>query len=485
MIRDFPSVESACAAAAAAFDAYRRAPHEQRAALLEAIGEEIEATGALLIDTAVRESRLPRARIEGERGRTIGQLRLFASVVRAGHFLGVRIDRAQPERQPQPKPDLRLRMTPVGPVAVFGASNFPLAFSTAGGDTASALAAGCPVVVKAHPAHPETSAIVAAAIKRALARMGLPEGVFNHIAESSHDVGAAIVRDPRIAAVGFTGSRTGGLALQKIAQARAVPIPVYAEMSSINPVVLAPNALERRGLVLAKEFVASMTLGAGQFCTNPGLVIGIDGPALSAFEHAVADAVTNAPASDMLHDGIVKAYDEGVRRRMSSAAQCVARGMDAGNSHQGVPAVFAVSAKAYAADAHLSEEIFGATSIIVRCEDQADLIALLRATEGQLTATLHAEPEDAGLARAFLDLMEQKAGRIIYNAWPTGVEVTHAMVHGGPYPATTDGRTTSVGSMAIERFLRPVSYQGWPQDLLPEDLRDEARLPKLVDGVMS
>lgn len=482
-------VAAACAAAEAAFDIYRATDRESRAAFLERIAEEIEATGDELIVAAMRESGLPHARLEGERGRTVGQLRLFAAVVRAGHWQGLRIDPALPDRQPLPRPDLRLRMVPLGPVAVFGASNFPLAFSTAGGDTASALAAGCPVVVKGHPAHPQTGALVAAAIGRAVRACGLPEGTFSHLVGPGNELGAALVQDPRIAAVGFTGSRAGGLALVKLAQAREVPIPVYAEMSSINPVLLLPEALKARGEALGAAFVGSLTMGAGQFCTNPGLVLAIEGEGLDAFTAAAASGIAAAEAQTMLTTGICAAYGKGTEAlRNAAAVETLARGKDGNGSTRGQAALFQTSAAAFLADRALGHEVFGAASLIVRCADETELRAVLSALEGQLTATLHMDDADTALAARLLPLLERKAGRILANGWPTGVEVCHAMVHGGPFPATSDSRTTSVGSLAIDRFLRPVSYQNLAPALLPAELRDEARgdgVPRLVDGTLS
>lgn len=479
-------VEAACAAAEAAFDAYRATDGATRAAFLERIGDEIVALGDPLIDAACRESGLPRARIEGERGRTVGQLRLFADVLRRGAWMGLRLDPAMPDRAPLPRPDLRLRMVPLGPVAVFGASNFPLAFSTAGGDTASALAAGCPVVVKAHPAHPATGDLVAGAIRRAVAACGMPEGVFGHLVGPGNELGGALVRDPRIAAVGFTGSRAGGLALMRLAQARPVPIPVYAEMSSINPVVLLPQALRARGAALGGAFVQSLTMGAGQFCTNPGLLLAIEGEGLDAFVANAAAALREAGAATMLTGGIHAAYEQGVAALAGHAhVETIARGRTGEGVARGQAAFFQTDAQSFLADTALGHEVFGASSLLVRCRDEAELAAVLAAAEGQLTATLQMDADDTDMAARLVPLLERKAGRILANGWPTGVEVAHAMVHGGPFPATSDGRTTSVGSLAIDRFLRPVSYQNLPAALLPPILRDGGAqgAPVLVDGV--
>ncbi|GGA38082.1 aldehyde dehydrogenase (NADP(+)) [Sphingomonas psychrolutea] len=482
-------VAAACASAEDAFDTYRASDRETRARFLERIGEEIVAIGDDLIVAAMRESGLPRARLEGERGRTVGQLKLFAGVVRSGAWLGLRIDPAMPERQPLPRPDLRLRMIPLGPVAVFGASNFPLAFSTAGGDTASALAAGCPVVVKGHPAHPQTGALVADAIRRAVAACGLPAGVFSHLVGPGNALGTALVTDPRIAAVGFTGSRGGGLALLALAQARAVPIPVYAEMSSINPVVLLPAALKARGAALGTAFVGSLTMGAGQFCTNPGLVLAIDGEGLDAFVTAASHAVVEADAGLMLTTGIHAAYQHGVDALAGRPeVETVARGKAGNGITRGQAAFFSTTAAAFLAEKALGHEVFGASSILVKCQDEAELARVIAGLEGQLTATLHMDADDEPAAARLLPMLERRVGRILANGWPTGVEVAHAMVHGGPYPATSDARTTSVGSLAIDRFLRPVSYQNLAQGVLPPELRDAAAqdgVPCLRDGTPS
>jgi alpha-ketoglutaric semialdehyde dehydrogenase len=474
-------VAAACEAAAAAFDTYRELPAERRAAFLDAIGDEIVALGDELLERANKETGLPIARLTGERGRTVGQLKLFAQVVRDGLFRCLRVDPALPDREPLPRPDLRLRKIPVGPVAVFGASNFPLAFSTAGGDTASALAAGCPVVVKGHSAHPGTGLLVAQAIARAAEKTGMPAGVFGHVMGNSRSIGEALVADPRIAAVGFTGSRGGGLALQKIAQQREVPIPVYAEMSSINPVVLMPGALATRGAALGTAFIGSLTMGAGQFCTNPGLVLAVEGEGLDAFIAAATDAIGGAAPQVMLTGGIRQAYDDGVAK-LKKLAQSVASGPEGDGKTCGGANLFAVSGSEVVDRPELLEEVFGASSLLVRCKDLGELARVLEGLEGQLTATLHMDESDYAEAAKLMPILEKKVGRILANGWPTGVEVAHAMVHGGPYPSTSDGRTTSVGTLAIERFLRPVSYQAIPEALLPPELRDGAGVPRLFDG---
>lgn len=484
---DAGKAEAAAAArlAAEAFPIFSETTPAARAAFLEAIATQIEAIGEPLIERAAQESGLPLARLIGERGRTVGQLRLFAQVVRQGAWVDARIDQAQPDRAPLPRADLRARHIAIGPVAVFGASNFPLAFSVAGGDTASAFAAGCPVVVKGHPAHPGTSELVGRAIRAAVADAGLPEGVFSLVSGTSNELGAALVADPRIKAVGFTGSRAGGLALMDIAAARPVPIPVYAEMSSINPVFLLPSVLEARAEALGTAFAGSLTLGAGQFCTNPGLVIAVAGGALDRFTAAAATAIEKAAAATMLTPGIAGAFRRGIEALgATDSVGLVAQGATGGaNACQAT--LFVTQARAFLDDHSLSNEVFGAASVIVVCADLDEMIAVAEAIEGQLTATLHLDAADHRLARQLLPILEQRAGRILANGWPTGVEVCHAMVHGGPYPATSDPRSTSVGTLAIRRFLRPVCYQDLPDDLLPAALQraNPFGLPRLVDGL--
>lgn len=476
-------VEQACALAWAAFDTYRETSLADRAAFLEAIADNIEALGDALIERAVAETGLPRPRIQGERGRTCGQLRTFARTVRAGEWLDVRVDTAQPERQPLPRADLRQRHIPLGPVAVFGASNFPLAFSVAGGDTASAFAAGCPVIVKAHGAHPGTSELVGRAVAKAVKDCGLPEGVFSLLYGSGREVGIALVTDPRIKAVGFTGSRSGGIALTQAAQARPEPIPVYAEMSSINPVYLFPAALEARAQSLAEGFVASLTQGAGQFCTNPGLVIAIAGAALDRFVTTVSERLPGCAAQTMLTPGIFSAYSAGVSA-LAEHAQIAAKGLAAEGPNQGQAQVFITRADAFLTHEQLQAEVFGAASLLVVCANDEEVRQVSEHLKGQLTATLHLDEDDLARAKALLPVLERKAGRLLVNGWPTGVEVCDAMVHGGPFPATSDSRSTSVGTAAILRFLRPVCYQDVPDSLLPSALQhgNPLLLRRLLNG---
>lgn len=478
-------IDAAAALASAAYGAFSGLSPEARAAFLEGIAEQILAIGDVLIETAMAETGLPRPRLEGERGRTVGQLRLFAAQLRDGHWLDATIDPAMPERTPLPRSDLRRMNVALGPVAVFGASNFPLAFSVAGGDTASALAAGCPVIVKGHPAHPGTGELVARAIRAAVAAAGLHEGVFSYLPGTSHELGGGLVQHPAIKAVGFTGSRGGGLALVKLAQERAEPIPVYAELSAINPVVLLPGALAEKADALGKAFAGSLAMGAGQFCTNPGLVLGIAGADLDTFIASASAAIGGIDPQVMLTPGIAAAYGKGVSALDANpAATRVASGPEAGLNRCSA-ALFKVAAADFIADAALGHEVFGSSSVVVIAKDLAELEAVIAALEGQLTASIHMVEADAEAAKALLPLLTDRAGRVLANGWPTGVEVCHAMVHGGPFPATSDARSTSVGTLAMQRFLRPVCYQDIPDAILPPALQaaNPWKLPRRVNGV--
>jgi len=478
-------VDAAGNAAAAAFPAYRNLPAERRAAFLEAIADELDALGDDFIATVCRETALPSGRIQGERARTSGQLRLFAQVLRQGDFYAARIDPALPERQPLPRPDLRQYRIGVGPVAVFGASNFPLAFSTAGGDTASALAAGCPVVFKAHSGHMATAEAVADAILRATERSGMPAGVFNMVYGSG--VGEWLVKHPAIQAVGFTGSLKGGEALSRMAAERAQPIPVFAEMSSINPVILLPAALQARGESLARELAASVTLGCGQFCTNPGLIIGIRSAAFADFIALFKAQMAEQPAQTMLNLGTLASYRQGLEqlhkhpgvRHLAGAAQ---------GARQAQPQLFQADVGLLlGGDRLLQEEVFGPATLVIEVADQAQLAAAVQALRGQLTATLIGEAVELPDYAWLSELLQDKVGRVLLNGYPTGVEVCDAMVHGGPYPATSDARGTSVGSLAIDRFLRPVCFQNYPDALLPPALQDGNPLgiSRLIEGRQS
>ena len=475
-------VDRAACAAAAAYPAYKALSAERRAAFLDAIADELDALDDQFVALVCRETALPAARIAGERGRTSGQMRLFATVLRRGDFYAARIDQAQPERTPLPRPDVRQYRIGLGPVAVFGASNFPLAFSTAGGDTASALAAGCPVVFKAHSGHMATAEQVADAILRAAERTGMPQGVFNMIYGAG--VGEALVKHPSIQAVGFTGSLKGGRALCDMAAARPQPIPVFAEMSSINPVIILPQALQVRSATVARELAASVVQGCGQFCTNPGLVIGLRSPAFTAFIEQLAGQINEQPAQTMLNAGTLRSYAKGVSQLAEHALVEHLAGL-AQQGAQAQPQVFRADVRLLLeGDPVLQEEVFGPTTVVIEVQDAAQLDAAIQSLHGQLTATLIGEPEDLQQFGGLTPLLEQKVGRILINGYPTGVEVCDAMVHGGPYPATSDARGTSVGTLAIDRFLRPVCFQNYPDSLLPEPLKNANPLgiQRLVDG---
>jgi 2,5-dioxopentanoate dehydrogenase len=478
------------AAEAAAF-AYRRLSAGQRADFLERIGVEVESLGDELLQTAHAETALPIAeRLAGERGRTVNQLRMFAALIRDGAWLDARIDRAQPDRQPLPKPDIRRMLIPIGPVAVFGASNFPLAFSVAGGDTASALAAGCPVVVKAHPAHPATSELVARAIANAARESGVPAGAFSLIQSTRNEIAIALVRHPRIQAVGFTGSHRAGRALFDAAARRPAPIPVYAEMGSINPLFILPGAMNARAEALAEGVKNSITLGVGQFCTCPGLTVTSGGDeSVARFSERLNELILSAAPGAMLYPGILQSYEAGVKRLAAIEGVRTIQSSNTGDlaKSQARPSVFATDPQTFAAHPELSEELFGPSTVVVRCSSREELETIARNLEGHLTATIHGTPEDLAEYAALVSILETRAGRLIFNGYPTGVEVCPSMQHGGPYPATTDSRTTSVGTAAIQRFARPVAYQGFPQAALPAELRNEnpRGIWRIVDGQLS
>jgi NADP-dependent aldehyde dehydrogenase len=479
-------VAAACELAEAAFDAYRAVSLEERARFLEAIAQGILDLGDVLVERVMSESGLPRARVEGERARTAGQLRMFAGLVREGRWIGTTIDRALPERKPLPRVDLRAQKIPLGPVAVFGASNFPLAFSVGGGDTASALAAGCPVVAKSHPSHLGTSELVGRVILKAVKDCGLHEGVFSLVLGEGNAVGEALVLHPAIQAVGFTGSRRGGRALVALAAGRDLPIPVYAEMSSINPVFLLPGALTKRAEAIGSGLIDSVTLGVGQMCTKPGVVVGVTGEGFARFRDAAQAAIEAKAATTMLNAGIHRAYCHGTTQwEQDAKVRSLTRG---GPAEEGATAaqamLFVTTGAHFLATPQLLEEVFGPATLLVECSGEEELVAVARHFDGQLTAAMHLEEEDGVLARMLLPVLERIAGRVLVNGFPTGVEVAHAMVHGGPSPATSDTRTTSVGAMAIERWLRPVCYQNFPEGLLPEALQDGNPLGvlRLVEG---
>ena len=480
-------VHSAMELAASAFSTYRDLPGTDRAAFLKAIAVQLEEQQEDLVTVYMQESGLPEGRARGELGRTTGQLRAFATVAESSSWMEVRIDTAQPDRTPLPKPDIRKCMRPLGPVVVFGASNFPFAFSTAGGDTASALAVGCPVVVKGHPMHAGTSEAVGRCIQLAARQTGMPEGVFSHLQGSGTGLGASLVKHPAAKAVGFTGSKGGGLALSRLGAERNEPIPVFAEMGSINPVVVLPSATDpEKGW--AKAYAQSVTLGAGQFCTNPGLVLGIEGSGWTAFSKALADEVDAVGTACMLHSNIAAQYQS---LRSEFFAQPGVGRMTAENDNEGdtraTGAVGMVSAAEFRKNASLKREVFGPFTLLVTCEDQEDLTRTLTGLEGQLTASLLGNEAEIQSASAVVGLLGEKAGRLLINGVPTGVEVCPSMHHGGPFPATTDSRFTSVGTDAVNRWIRPLSYQNLPAGILPPALKDDNPLGilRMVNGQMT
>jgi 2,5-dioxopentanoate dehydrogenase len=461
-------VAQACEAAEAAFPAYSAKTRAERAAFLNRIADEIEARGAEITEIGTQETGLPAARLEGERGRTTMQLRLFATHILKDDWLDRRHDAALPDRQPAPRPDLKLMQRPIGPVAVFGASNFPLAFSTAGGDTASALAAGCPVVVKGHSAHPGTGEIVAQAILAAILACDMPPGTFSLVQGGKRDVGEALVQHPHIKAVGFTGSLAGGRALFNLCAARPEPIPFFGELGSVNPMFLLPAALAARGEAIAKGWAGSLTLGAGQFCTNPGIAVLIDGPEADTFVETAKTAVSAIGPQTMLTDGIADAFRHG-RDRVAQGAGVRSVLTTTCDLRNATPYLFEVSGQDWLANHALAEEVFGPLGLIVRVRHAAEMQDIARSLQGQLTCTLHLDNADIDLGKALMPILERKAGRVLANGFPTGVEVVDAQVHGGPYPASTNFGATSVGTMSIRRWLRPVAYQNMPDALLPQD----------------
>jgi NADP-dependent aldehyde dehydrogenase len=464
-------VDRAAKAAEEAFWSYGYSARAERAAFLNAIADEIEARGDAITAIGSAETGLPEARLEGERGRTTGQLRLFATHIEKGDYLDRRHDEALPDRKPLPRPDLKLIQRPVGPVGVFGASNFPLAFSTAGGDTASALAAGCPVVVKGHQAHPGTGEIVAEAISAAVRKTGQHPGVFALIQSNKREAGEALVTHPLIRAVGFTGSLGGGRALFDLATSRPEPIPFYGELGSVNPVFLLPSALAARAEQIGQGWAASLTMGVGQFCTNPGVAIALEGDDVETFLGAAQAALEQVAEQPMLTAGIADAYRKG-RDRVTGLNSARARLASSAEGRNARPDLMETSGEEWLANRELHGEVFGPFGIVVRAKDEDQMREIASGVEGQLTCTLHMDDADTALAASLMPVLERKAGRILVNGFPTGVEVADAMMHGGPYPASTNPSTTSVGTLAIRRFLRPVCYQNMPAGLLPEDLRE-------------
>lgn len=468
-------VNDAAEAAEAAFAIYRDTSIEERAIFLECCADEIEALGDALSERVMLETGYPKVRAEGERARTCSQLRMFAKHIRSGSLFDARIDTALPNRQPLPRPDIRYINRPLGPVAVFGASNFPLAFSVAGGDTASALAAGCPVLVKGHSSHPGTCDLVAQAMSKAIEKCNMPKGVFSLLMGEGRDVGAALVKAKQVKAIGFTGSLAGGMALVAIANARPEPIPVFAEMGSINPVILLPQALHQRAATIAEGFISSLTLGTGQFCVNPGLIIAIDGPELDAFVAHCKSLLSEIPAGIMLNERICSTYKEGLSQYanfpgVKLEGKGVAAGSDRG--YYACAQLMSTSAEYFLNQHAIHEEVFGPSSLLVRCQNREQLIAVVEILKGQLTGTIQCTENELCDYQELIDCLSARVGRLVINNFPTGVEVCSAMVHGGPFPASTDSRFTSVGTAAIERFLRPICYQNYPEALLPAPLRN-------------
>ncbi len=466
-------VDSAVQKAAKAFQVYRKKSGSEKAIFLEAIASEIKALGSELVDICSSETAIPKARVEGERDRTVNQLKLFATLLREGSWVDARIETALPDRVPLPKPDLRYMLLPLGPVAVFGASNFPLAFSVAGGDTASALAAGCTVVVKAHEAHPGTSELVGKAIQKAAKDSDMPDGVFSLLHGDGPVVGTQLVKHDLVTAVGFTGSFRGGKAIYDAAVSRKVPIPVFAEMGSTNPVFILPEAMRERGEKIAQGFSGSVTIGTGQLCTNPGVLVFENAEGEQGFTQQLEEHFKKTTSGIMLTEGIYNAYQRGISRNTAlNGLQVLASGVEAEGVNVGNPVLFKTSSKTFLSNPDLAEEIFGPTSVVVEADSKDDLLAIAQSLSGHLTATVHGTENDLLANKELIDLLEQKVGRVVINGFPTGVEVCDAMVHGGPFPATTDSRSTSVGTAAINRFVRPVCYQNLPDALLPEELKN-------------
>jgi 2,5-dioxopentanoate dehydrogenase len=479
-------VEKAAQLADAAFISYSKTPNRQRGLFLRSIADALQAASDRLVERAHLETALPHPRLQGEVVRTANQLRLFADVVEEGSWVNARIDTADPGRKPLPKPDIRSMLQPLGPVVVFGASNFPFAFSVAGGDTASALAAGNPVIVKAHPAHPGTSELVATVLRDCVAANGLHEGVFSLLFDAGIDIGTRLVQHPQVKAVGFTGSLKAGRMLMDIAAGRPEPIPCYTEMSSTNPVFILPGALKQYDAIAA-DLTASYTLGAGQFCTKPGLVFLPTSPETSRLITELSRRAVDLPAFIMLTSGIAAQYKRGITQRIESDGAHVLASSSAGSATQPgttTASLLEVDAEHLLSNPALEEEIFGPTTLLVRYDSHERVLKIANSLKGHLTVTLLGTEEDMATHQDLIAILERKAGRLIFNGYPTGVEVCHAMVHGGPYPATSDGRSTSVGTQAIFRFARLVCYQNMPQSALPESLKDSnpLQLLRMLNG---
>ena len=479
-------INQAADLAAEAFKSFSKKSGLEKANFLRTIADEIIAMGDDLIAMYQSETGLPEGRAKGERGRTIGQLRSFANLVAEGSWVEATIDTAQPNREPMPRSDIRKMLIPLGPVVVFGASNFPLAYSTAGGDTAAALASGCPVIVKSHPMHSGTGALVASAIIKAAEKTGMPNGVFSNLNSSGIEVGQQLVAHPKVKAVGFTGSINGGRALLDLASKRAEPIPVFAEMGSINPVIILPKALENRQADIAKTYASSITLGTGQFCTNPGLLLGIKSDALTSFINNVSEEITKINPSCMLHPNIKKGYISNKEKVVSQDKVTVTANYSSNvQNNYAAQAIVTVGGKTFLENPTLHLEVFGPFSVIVQCENASELETVIASLEGQLTGTVISDANEVANYPAVIAALQNRVGRIIFNGVPTGVEVCESMVHGGPYPASTDSRFTAVGIGSIKRWVRPFSYQDWPNDLLPNELKNDnpSNIFRVIDGL--
>ena len=478
-------IEIAAALASEAFKVFQHISGAQKSEFLNQIAHEIEALGDELIKMYCLESGLPEGRAISERGRTVFQLRTFANLVKEGSWVEATIDTADPNRQPIPKVDIRKMSIPIGPVVVFGASNFPLAYSTAGGDTAAAFAAGCPVIVKSHPMHAGTGELVASAIINAAEKTGMPNGVFSNLNSSGIEVGVALVKHPKVKAVGFTGSVGGGRALYNLASKRPEPIPVFAEMGSINPVIILPEAAKNKGTEWAKKYAGSITLSSGQFCTNPGLILGIKGADLTNFIQKLSEEIIKIEPACMLHPNIIGAYETKKSAMQKQAGlQTAASFSDEIPANYGRQAITTVEGATFLQNTALHQEVFGPFSMVVQCENALQLSAIIANLEGQLTGTVLAENEELKNYEKVINALQNRVGRIIFNGVPTGVEVCAAMVHGGPYPASTDSRFTAVGINSIKRWVRPFSFQSWPNSSLPDELKNENPLgiSRIVDG---
>ena len=479
-------IDQAVSLATQASNEFRMTSGVKKAAFLNAIADDILLLDEELVQTYCSETGLPEGRAKGERGRTIGQLRAFATLVQEGSWVEATIDTAIPDRAPISKPDLRKMLVPLGPVVVFGASNFPLAYSTAGGDTAAAFAAGCPVVVKSHPMHAGTGELVASAINKAAKKTGMPNGIFSNLNSSGIEVGVQLVKHPGVTAVGFTGSIRGGRALFDLASQRKEPIPVFAEMGSVNPVVILPEALKSKGIDLAKTYAGSITLGTGQFCTNPGLLLGIKGENLTNFIQHLSEEIVKIEPSCMLHPNIIGAYESNKQKAFSQEGLTVVADYNTDvQANYARQTVTTVEGKTFLENTALHQEVFGPFSMVVQCKNAEQLKDVISKLEGQLTGTLIADDHEAPRYTKIIEALQNKVGRIIFNGVPTGVEVCPAMQHGGPYPASTDSRFTAVGIHSIKRWVRPFSYQDWPDNLLPEELKNENPLgiSRLVNNI--